>query len=365
MFLERRGARLDPLLQRYLEACLEAPFSFHEILRCDAGHGLRTRDVLTGAEHEVREATASQSLEIGDVLYGLLVPIDGVVILEACSPYVLSPADKIAIIELREQFETRPYSAPRFKEELRDYDTEVREVYIGLIRRMLDPQPPVLHNSDGELFVMHRIDFDVDDAERALAALAQAVSEAAEAEVVRAPDGRLERARFPWMKPGNRPRSGFENTVLGHIELTPDRIVAHANSAERAVRLREVLERALGATARLRSIEVIDPADLDSELEPPAGEDDAAEDLSALPEVREHLSRMYQEHYDDWVTQPLPALGGRKPIDVVREPNGREKVEALVADFERHAARTPDGLSDAALVRLRERLGLPRTTHDD
>jgi hypothetical protein len=61
----------------------------------------------------------------------------------------------------------------------------------------------------------------------------------------------------------------------------------------------------------------------------------------------------------------LPALGGRKPIDVVHEPNGRQKVEALVADFERHAARTPDGLSDGALVRLRERLALPRTTHDD
>jgi hypothetical protein len=360
VFLDQHGAQLEPLPRRYLEACLEAPFSFHEILRCDAGRGFRTRDVLTGAEHEVREATASQSMQIGDVLFGQLVPIDGVVILEACAPYALSPKDKVAIIELREQFEARPQSASRFKEQLRGWDTEVREVYIGLIRGRLDRQPPVLHNTDGELLRMHRIVFDVDDAERALAALGRAMSEAAEAEVLRAPDGRLERARFPWIKRGRRRRSGFDNTVLGHIELTPRRLVAHANSVERAGRLRKLLARALGAAARLRSVEVIDPAQLDSE--PAAGESEAAgEDLAALPEVREHMSRMLEKHYDDWVTQELPVLGGRRPIDVVREPNGREKVEALVADIERLAARMPPGVSDAALARLRERLGLTRS----
>jgi hypothetical protein len=78
----------------------------------------------------------------------------------------------------------------------------------------------------------------------------------------------------------------------------------------------------------------------------------------ALPEVREHLSRVLGKHYDDWVTEELPVLGGRKPIDVVREPNGREKVEALVADMERNAARMQPGISEVAFKRLRERLGL-------
>jgi hypothetical protein len=45
---------------------------------------------------------------------------------------------------------------------------------------------------------------------------------------------------------------------------------------------------------------------------------------------------------------------------VILEPHGREKVEALVADMERRAARTQPGISDAAFKRLRERLGLTR-----
>ena len=85
----------------------------------------------------------------------MLVPIDGIVILEACSPYALSPLDKIPIIELREQFEAKPVSAACFKQDLRGYDIEVREVYIRLMRRVLDPDPPVMHNSDGELLELH------------------------------------------------------------------------------------------------------------------------------------------------------------------------------------------------------------------
>jgi hypothetical protein len=85
-----------------------APFSFHEILRCDPGRGYGTRDVITGEVLEVLERLAAESMERGDILFAQLVPIDGIVVLEACSPYVLPPAEKIAAIELREEIESEP-----------------------------------------------------------------------------------------------------------------------------------------------------------------------------------------------------------------------------------------------------------------
>ena len=45
---------------------------------------------------------------------------------------------------------------------------------------------------------------------------------------------------------------------------------------------------------------------------------------------------------------------------MVREPNGREKIEGLVADMERRTALTNPGVGDGAFARLRERLGLTR-----
>src|SRR5256885_23283 len=42
-YLIRRAGRLDPLLKRYLEACLAAPFGFYEIRDCEAGDRKSTR----------------------------------------------------------------------------------------------------------------------------------------------------------------------------------------------------------------------------------------------------------------------------------------------------------------------------------
>lgn len=358
VFLERRARRLDPLVVRYLEACVAAPFSFHEILRCEPGHGFRARDVLTGEEQEVLESSASQSMTAGDILFGQLVPIEGIVLLEACSPYPLSPIDKIRIIELREDLEEVGFREPDDPPAM--WDVDIRDLYFKLIERFLDPRPPELQNTDGEPLKLQRMSFDLDDAERALAVLASGENDA---DVERTADGRLERARFSWTRPGNRLHASWENTILGNIEITSTRLVAHVNSDGRAAALREFVEKRLGSAARYRGSEAVElpGPDAGEELEAGSRDDGAPQDLAELPEVREHLSRMLEKHYENWVTQKLPALGNRRPIDVVGERNGREKVEALVLEMERGAARmSPGGVGEAAIARVRERLGLAR-----
>ena len=91
LFLERRGARLDPVIRRYLGSCLKAPFSFHEILRCDPGHGFQARDLFTGEEHAVLERSATQGMQPGDIVFGQLVTAEGITILEASSLCFIPP----------------------------------------------------------------------------------------------------------------------------------------------------------------------------------------------------------------------------------------------------------------------------------
>jgi len=67
-YLATKGRRLDPLLRRYLESLLTAPFSFFEVLACDPGTGMTLRDVMTQEEHEVTERGASQGMQLGDLL---------------------------------------------------------------------------------------------------------------------------------------------------------------------------------------------------------------------------------------------------------------------------------------------------------
>jgi hypothetical protein len=372
LFLERRGARLDPLLVRYLEACLAAPFSFYEILRADPGHGFRARDVITAEECEVLERSASMGMQAGDILFGQLVPIDGIVLVEVCSPYPLSPIDKIRVIELRDQIERNVALQPMDESLLSTWRVEIRELYLDLVERFVNPRPPVLHNTDDELVKLQRVAFDVDDAEAALAALVKAVPGADDADVERTPDGGLERAQFSLTKAGNRLHETWDNTVLGHVEIAGTRLVAHVNSDERAQAFRELVERTLGGAAQFGGSEALGPedeaaleaasaAEAAEATEAAAGSGGTEPRLEDLPEVREQLERMIAQHYEDWPMHALPALGGRRPIDVVAEgDSGREKVEALIADMERHSARVSMGQGAAVLARLRERLGLAR-----
>ena len=77
-----------------------------------------------------------------------------------------------------------------------------------------------------------------------------------------------------------------------------------------------------------------------------------------LPEVREKISEMMAAHWEHWVSQPLPILGNRTPMDAVKDPDGREIVKSLVIQGER-IGRSPNLQTDENVFRrLRGRLGL-------
>jgi hypothetical protein len=59
------------------------------------------------------------------------------------------------------------------------------------------------------------------------------------------------------------------------------------------------------------------------------------EALLADPETSKHLQAMLQKQMENWVHEKIPALGGRTPMQAVRDPDGKEMVEALLLQWER------------------------------
>lgn len=88
-YLARKSPRLNPLLRRYLEACLESPLSFYEIVECYPGVGFRVREVLTGIDLEVIEDVASTSVKEGDIVFARIPRAEGIAIVDAISPVSL------------------------------------------------------------------------------------------------------------------------------------------------------------------------------------------------------------------------------------------------------------------------------------
>ena len=47
------------------------------------------------------------------------------------------------------------------------------------------------------------------------------------------------------------------------------------------------------------------------------------------------MQAFMQKQAESWVHQKIPVLGGRTPLQAVRDPDGKEMVEALLLDWER------------------------------
>jgi SEC-C motif len=389
-YLIAKGKGIDPLLYRYLSACLDSPFGFFEIISADPGHGMQMREILTEATCAVLERSASGSLRPGDILYGMVVECDGIVMLEASAPVAIPIGMKPMIVEEREllleeealeqeqvlaamdederaageavddpvDFETDDdEEAPDevdaadgaqaettlHKFALLRYDFSNRELYWKLVLPLLNPTLPELHTTDGDPLSMQRLIFAIDSAADAFAALKGLAVGHSEDALLRdaqfAPHGALRRVEFNWTKRGNSRHKGWETTVLGRIEIDDTRLAAEVNSAQRASEFKRLVSEQLGDKARYRVTEIqsierlVAEARANPRAPTQADLDQAA--LMAQPEVQAHLRDILTRHYDAWVDERLPALLGKTPREAVRTAAGREKVDALICDIER------------------------------
>jgi hypothetical protein len=347
-YLARRGARLDPLLREYLESCLEAPLSFHRVEDVERGVGLVLKDLVTGSERRVVERGVSETAQAGDILFAQVVQAGGLSLIECCSSFAFPPISQIRIAD-----ECRALVGRRKRAAfpLREYDLEMLAIYHAAAEPLLNPRFPTLQNTDGEPMSMRKVVFDIDSAEDAFAGLRR-LDPAEDADLAQAQrrdeQGRLVEAELSWVEPSKNPRGAMKDKVVAFLAIGASRLTAEVNSEARERRLRGIVETALGAGARYRateiqSVEQLLARDEASSRSPSRVERD---EIADSPEVQALINEHMSRHYESWVSERIPALGNRTPL------------QALVTQLERDGAKMSPPLDPAIVKRLKERLGL-------
>lgn len=366
-YLSAKGRRLDPLLRRYLESLLTAPFTFFEVLACDAGIGMTLRDVMTQEEHAVTERGLSQNIQSGDLLFGQLASVGQLTMIEAFNGFVIPPMEKAPVIALRARIAASGPVITHYV--LREWDFELLDLFHEIADRLYNPQLPILQNTDGEPFLLCKLVFDLDASPQtafdALKHLAlEELGEDLLEDATRDSEGNLTGVRFSWKKRGNKKHAEWDNTVLGWIEIDGARLMAEVNSEARADAIRKMVETALGENVRYRASEIQSTERMLADLRASGGVDadsDEQEQLNEIPEVREKISAMMAAHWEHWVDQPIPMLGNRTPMEAVKDPDGREIVESIIIQAERTAGPANPQTDAEVFQRLRQRLGLARS----
>lgn len=365
-YLDKKCRQIPALLAHYIEQCCANPFSFYDVLSVRPGHGFDLRDIFNGTEVRVTEHGASRQAQAGDILFGKVVTLDGVSLLESCAPYMTPPMQKSTILELRKQMERRYPTIT--SETLREYRYEILDIYHDTIDHLLNPPMPRLQNTDGDPMLFNKLIYELDctprsafDALKALDLMEDEKDLLAHADYDKA--GNLCKIEFSWHKRGNAKHNTWDNTILGKIQIEAKRMTIEVNSENRAQTIRALVEKML-PKARYKTTVTESPqamlarAEEQGETAQSRKMREQQEALQNHPEIQAKIKEMMWTHYRTWPEQKLPALGGKTPLQAIKTRDGREMVEALLMGFEQSGQRSNPPLDPAIIAELRDRLGL-------
>ncbi|MDQ1407688.1 MAG: hypothetical protein QOG55_3317 [Acidobacteriaceae bacterium] len=345
-FLQANGPQLSARQQQILDQAMKRPVTFYEVVTSKPGESFQLIDVLTGSQSDVMEQMASQQARPGDLLYGSVWTLPDFTVLGCAAPIKIPLSWKAEIIGLRKMLRRRiaRQKRPLDTADLRRYADEIRATYL-LIRDSFNT-PPRLCNTDGDPLVFHSLTFQIESAESAFEALAPLAAGRSKEELLEGVEfddrAKLRSVSFDWLKKGNSKMPSWENTILGSIKISVGSLHAEVNSEKRAKRLRNEIEKRLRANAtHLRTVaQTADEMVAKLPKRNSAREkidEEIVDDILRDPEVRKQFREKIQKQVEAWAYQKIPILGGRTPMQAVRDPDGREIVESLLLDWERRA----------------------------
>ncbi len=361
-FLHQEVESAPALHREFIEQACKSPASFFAVEALIAGRALDIKDILTGRRFHVLEQSASRTLHAGDVLFTRVVTAGGGSIMIGACPWVIPASWHIPIIDLRERLRSKRLLT---REELRDDNLEIRQTYHHIVDALLHPTRPVMQNTDGDPIELATLTYELDvpvaEAVERLAPLATLRGDVHLADDARDPAGAMVAATLTWIRAGNRTHKDWDNTTLGTLRLDGSRLVVEVNSARRRRRIEREIAKRLGAAATLVDTTTTDLAEAlerrRNARSAKAADAPTAAEPPPPPELQAIEAEFARKHWEAWLDTKVPALGNRTPRQAARTASGRERLEALLADYGR---RTVSGRNafEPDIGALKHKLGL-------
>lgn len=361
-FLRHEVDSCPDLHREFIEQACRSHPSFFAVESGEPGRSLDIKDILTGRRFHVLEQNASRTVRPGDLMFTRVVTTGGASIMIGASPWVIPTDWHLSVIDFRETVRPRRLLT---LDDLHEVDMEIREFYHEIVQAILHPTLPTLVNTDGDPIELTTLTYELAvtaaDAIERLRPLATLRGDVHIADEVSDEAGASTAAVLTWIKAGNRKHKDWDNTTLGTLRLDGRRLFVEVNSARRRDRIAREIAKRFGKAAVLVETKVTDLAqELEARRERGGEADEAmrsaAPEDARSPELEVIEAELVQKHWDAWVDTKVPALGNRTPRQASRTERGRERLEALLADFARRAERSPGMTPDVG--ELRRKLGL-------
>lgn len=328
--------RLTPDWRLLLDAYASMWLSIWEVTDVERGVGSSLVDLLTREERFVYDASSTAMLQPNDAVLAFVLDCEDVSFFSGLHAQPLPPRDADLVArEARRLFRvrTRPVSVDKLR------DPELQLDLIALWNLQVDAlrrqPPPTMQNTDGDPLVLTTDDYELLAPHGDVSRRLESVDGAQE------PERHSGETVFVITKPGNAQHREWENTVVGRIVLTPNRLRTETNSTRRANALRTALEMQLRGAVRFRLRSEANTKSLMEEARASPGPSKRPAKDPMPPEATAMVRAFRQQHMTAWLDDSIPALGGLTPREAARSPRDRQKLAVLLKEFERSEARLP------------------------
>ncbi|MEO0092227.1 MAG: SEC-C metal-binding domain-containing protein [candidate division WOR-3 bacterium] len=324
-----------------LKIMKNAYISLYEVQEVFPEQGMLLKDVFSNEEYMVRERLATRSVQKWDIFATRLLYLDEKYIMSGCVyPYPLHLKENIiAYINHCYQDYKKDFPTSTFKEFLKNCSNIFNYLWCYIIKNL---PKPILVTTDKEPFVFSKAIYTLTNKKSVIDKL----TKAQELE-------KVEDNEFLWLNE--------KDTILAKIEVKDNELILECNSKERFERAKKIINKYLANLITHQSDEYKDPYEMlksmkDLPLEQP---------VRTMPkEVEQKLySTFMQQHYEKWLTESIPALDGKTPLEAVKTEEGKAKVIELLKRIEHdQEANKREGRPYIEIRWLWERLNIP---HDD
>lgn len=309
----KRALSLDE--HKILTMLKNSVLSLYEVQEVFPDEGLLLKDLIRGGRYNVREKAATRQFAKWDILATRLLQVDGLYIMSGSAYlYPIKVKDEILgdILFMYDCYRKKDPEAG-MDGFLKANGQRFNFYWYDLIK---NPPKVKLATTDREPVVISKAYYKFEDKGPVLEALR------------RIEDFKEEENGFVWL--GKRNKDG-EATMLGRAFFDRETLILECNSRERLKRGKELIQKHIsGVTHKVDSYEDI-YKHLDSLKEKPT-----QKPSGDIPfEVQQQLyTRFMERHCRKWLTEKIPALGGKTPKQAIRSRTGKEQVKELLKSFE-------------------------------
>lgn len=331
--------------RQFVEVLNQTYYSFYTILSVEENITLHVKDIFLGTTHVLKERQGTHYLQRGDIIYSRILILNGQSIFIGMAPVTLPPGYQRSLIDFRKCLVDENDGQLLTAKDLRnEFDTELVDYFFEILEDAYNRPLPTLVNTDGELVQPSKSYFKLTlpPEEVLVRTLPMTLSDdpqefLCDAEYTEC--GKAKRIECPWLKKGNKKHKTWDNTMLGHLLIEEERLILDTNSEERTNRAKVLLDKYLGDTITFQQTLI---ESIEQTLASMASQESKSSieqfDPMAIPEVQTHLKEMAKAHWESWFNESIPALDNMTPREAAKTADGKERLEALLLEYERHDA---------------------------